>query len=346
MDKNIELMTLGEFAAEIGVSSAAVSAVFNNRYKERRISEKTVEFIRSESKRLGFHPNIAARRLRIQKDLQVCQLAVVTSFESPFPLCSNIVSAIEYTVKKNYKHITPFVEIVMFNSGRISELPGILDGSRFNGAVVINTGFADDDFFRHNEVLYPIVFIGRDIEGYSCIRDDDFSLGVDAAKELIRECGCKKLAIVKPCSNLLTQSTKNRSDGFIKESQSSGVECDVICAQGINEKSAVQAVSEYLESQLFDGVFCVSDVFSIGAYYAIKNKGLSIPKDVAVVGIGDLSFVQYLDPPLTTFNVTNSHIKDDYAAEKLLNQLYSKRSSVESRIFHPGIIRRASTQRN
>ncbi len=342
---NSHVMTLNEFSAEVGVSTATVSAVFNNKHKERRISEKTVELVRRQAKRLGYHPNVAARRLRIQRDMKVCQVAVITSYETPFHVSSNLVRAIEATASKYYSNITAFVEIIMFHRDKISDLPGVIDGSRFNAAVITNTSFEDDLFFKDNKVSYPVVFIGRDIEGYSCVRDDDYSIGELAATELIVNCRCKNVAIVTPDDNLLTQATKRRCEGFWERCANDGISAYVLKSQAINESSAADVVSRALKSNKIDGLYCVSDILAMGAYYAINQEKLSVPKDVAVIGIGDVSWGEFMNPPLTTFSTLNSKMKDDYAAKMLFEQLYEKKTEGVSRIFHTGIVRRNSTMR-
>jgi LacI family transcriptional regulator len=50
-------------------------------------------------------------------------------------------------------------------------------------------------------------------------------------------------------------------------------------------------------------VFVASDVVALGAILAIKNAGLGIPKDIAVVGFDDIPLAEYYDPPLTTIRL-------------------------------------------
>jgi DNA-binding LacI/PurR family transcriptional regulator len=50
-------------------------------------------------------------------------------------------------------------------------------------------------------------------------------------------------------------------------------------------------------------VFIASDVVAIGAVLAIKNAGLRVPQDIAVVGFDDIPLAGYLDPPLTTIRL-------------------------------------------
>ncbi len=339
-------MTLEEFAAEIGVSSATVSSVFNNRSRERRISEKTVELVRRQAQKLGYQPNVAARRLRVQKDMQVCELAVVTAYESPSAFSANVVSALEQVAMERYPHITPFVEIVLFHRNRIKDMPGILDGSRYNGAVISNTGFEDDRFFQENEISYPVVFLGRELPGYDCVNEDARHIGRESALELVERCHCRNPAVLTLCKGISTQTTQGRTEGFVEQCRESGVSCNVICADEVSAQAGAKAVSEHLAENRFDGLFCVSDLLAVGAYFSIKEKGLSIPSDIAVVGIGDLALCEYLVPPLTTFHRANyREQKDIYAAAMLLSKILDKDTRPVSRVFHDSLNRRDSSQR-
>ncbi len=47
-------------------------------------------------------------------------------------------------------------------------------------------------------------------------------------------------------------------------------------------------------------IFYANDLMALGGYEALKELGLRIPADVAVVGYDDREIVQFLRPPLTT----------------------------------------------
>lgn len=340
------MITLAEFAKEIGVSTATVSSVFNNRSKERRISEKTEALIRSQAEKYGYQPNIAARRLRTQRDMQVCELAVLTAYESPSAVSANIVKALEKTSKRRYPNITPLIETVMFHRNHIQELPGILDGNRYNGAVITNTGIEDDIFFQNNKITYPLVFLGRDIPGYYCVDEDPRHIGQEAATELVKTCKSRHPAVLTLCDDLLTQTTKLRTEGFMDRCAELGVEATLIQADGISARAGRKVAVKHLKTKPLDGLFCVSDHLAVGAYFSIKENGLSIPKDVAVVGIGDLDLCKYIDPPLTVFRrMENERQKDEYAAEILLNRLFERDTHSTSRIFQTSLLRRESSSR-
>src|SRR5580698_7250603 len=86
------LATGRSIAKAAGVSIGSVSSVLNNRHVERRISAATVQKIREASSRLGYLPNISARRLRSGTSTKNhVVLALVTSFEAPIPLINHFI---------------------------------------------------------------------------------------------------------------------------------------------------------------------------------------------------------------------------------------------------------------
>jgi LacI family transcriptional regulator len=47
-------------------------------------------------------------------------------------------------------------------------------------------------------------------------------------------------------------------------------------------------------------IFCANDMMAVGCFEALKDMGLSIPEDVAVIGFDDREIAQFTRPPLTT----------------------------------------------
>ena len=68
------------------------------------------------------------------------------------------------------------------------------------------------------------------------------------------------------------------------------------------------------------GVFCFNDSVAMGAYDAVKQLGLSIPNDVAIVGFDNHELIApELNPPLTTMELPH-YAMGQWAVEYLLAQ--------------------------
>lgn len=63
-----------------------------------------------------------------------------------------------------------------------------------------------------------------------------------------------------------------------------------------------------------DGVFVSSDAMAVGAIKTLRNRGLSVPDDVQIIGFDDSSAATLADPPLTTirqpFESIGKHLVD------------------------------------
>ena len=69
-------------------------------------------------------------------------------------------------------------------------------------------------------------------------------------------------------------------------------------------QSGYDRMTELLDSAAaITAVFVASDTVALGAKAAIRQKGLTVPGDIALVGFDDLPFARYTDPPLTTINL-------------------------------------------
>lgn len=103
------------------------------------------------------------------------------------------------------------------------------------------------------------------------------------------------------------------------------------------------ALAEALEARGFAGgvVFCSSDLLAQGVLIEARARGLSVPRDLAVIGFGDQDFAAALDPALTTVRVDRARL-GRVAAEMLLDRLNDRPPA--RAIFDLGfeIIRRAS----
>jgi DNA-binding LacI/PurR family transcriptional regulator len=90
-------------------------------------------------------------------------------------------------------------------------------------------------------------------------------------------------------------------------------------------------------------VFARNDFTAVGAMTAIKESGLAIPNDVAIVGFDDIPLAVHTVPPLTTVRQP-MRLQGQLAAEMLLNRISDKepRKNTE-RILNCELIIREST---
>lgn len=308
--KTVARVTVQDIADLAGVSIGAVSSVLTNRHQERRISPETVDKIRAASAKLGYLPNISARRLRSgasQKNHLV--LAYATSYEAPLNLASHLLSELRQSTGRSGgapEGVSFSLMMELFPGGKLKEMPGLLTGDLFNAALITNTTNEDDAYLTTVQLPYPVVLVNRTIQGYSSVVEDPDSGA--AAWEVLESVKRRKLAVLH--GTPLTQTTQARVDSFLRAALGkTGRAAASIAAEDLSESAAYEAMIRFLEKgERVDGLYAVTDGMALGAFHAIKEKGLRIPEDIAVVGVGDYDISAFFDPPLTVVGVQRTEL--------------------------------------
>lgn len=315
-------VTVKSIADYAGVSIGSVSSVLNNHHVERRISLETVEKVRAAAAKLGYLPNISARRLRSKTGTKHnIVIAFITSYEAPLGIVNQFLSALRHAVANGTgfaRDVSFSLLIEMFSAGRLREMPGLLTGDYFNAALIANTTPEDDQFLQRAHLPYPVVLVNRVIPGYSSVVEDPQS-GAYSAEVLVKA-KRKNLAVLH--GSPLTQTTRTRVDSFVTQvTRLLGRTPSELVAETLSEEGGYQAMSRFLaRGGELDGLYAATDSMALGAYHALKREGLQIPRDVAVIGVGDYEITPFFDPPLSVIGVSRQQIGDE-ASELLLRQL-------------------------
>ncbi len=336
-------VTVHTIAEHVGVSPAAVSTVLANRHEERRLAAGTVERIRQAVRELGYVPNVAARRLRAHDpEVHSMDLGILTTFEAPLFLVSRALREVQRTVDARAAPDRRFsVSIDMFHAGRLREMPGLLNASRFNGVIITNTLPEDDAFLRATTLPYAVVVQGRRLANYCCVLETPGEGGRHAADILLRT-GRRRPVVLTP--SLLTETTADRADAFCAAIRAvTGTEPVRLAAAGFTPASGATATRAHLRAEpKCDGLFAVTDTLALGALHAIKEAGRRVPQDVAVVGVGDHEQADFFDPPLTAVGPAYDHVVEEIVG--LLFNLMSRRRVKPVEVFvPPTVLVRAST---
>jgi LacI family transcriptional regulator len=95
-----------------------------------------------------------------------------------------------------------------------------------------------------------------------------------------------------------------------------------------------------------DGVFCYNDPVAAGAIKATLEAGLDVPKDVAIIGTGNVHYSDLLRVPLSTVDQSSSAIGET-AAGLLVRCIEAKSVPRYERIFlAPRLVIRDSSRRS
>jgi LacI family transcriptional regulator len=93
-----------------------------------------------------------------------------------------------------------------------------------------------------------------------------------------------------------------------------------------------------------DSVFCFNDALAVGVLNSILDSGLRIPEDIAVIGCGNLHYVDSLRVPLSSIDQNSTEI-GEYSAKLILSILGEKKPRPRRIILKPRLVARASSVR-
>ena len=196
---------------------------------------------------------------------------------------------------------------------------------------------------RKREV--PFVLIDRPVAGVhaSFVGVDNHAIGRLATNHLIAQ-GCRRIAHLRGPEIGIAAA---RLAGYRAALRGRKLLCSsrYIVRAGYAESTGFETMRQLLRvDPLPDGVFCYNDPVAIGAMRAILDAGLNVPRDIAVVGAGNVHYSDVLTVPLTTIDQGTCQIGKQ-AAELLLQQIASKHTLIHKVLIPPRLVIRQSSLR-
>ena len=290
-------LTLEDIARQAGVSRSTVSRVINDRPNVREDVRKRVLQVIEVT---GYHPNAAARSLASQRSWTIgLILPHSVSFFFTDPYYSHLTKGIAQACNQYDYTLALFLvaskkdEEVIFP--RVSRR-GLLDG------VIIQSGHHGDQGIigRMVDARIPFVVAGRPFrsDNVSYIDIDNVNAAYNAVGHLIR-LGHQRIAtITGPATSAVGI---DRVEGYCKALVERGREVDetLIIEGDFTETGGYYAMQKLLSAHP-EAVFAASDVMAIGALRAVRDAGLRVPEDIAIVGFDDLPIAAVSDAQLTT----------------------------------------------
>ncbi|PRH77223.1 LacI family transcriptional regulator [Streptomyces solincola] len=291
--------TLEAVAAHAGVSRATVSRVVNGGAGVRRpLADK----VRRAVEELGYVPNHAARSLVTRRNGAVAVIIAEPEFRIfSDPFFEQQVRGIS---RELTAHDSQLVLLWVEGPGDHDRIGRYLSGGHVDGALAFSV-HNDDGLpavIRRTQV--PAVFGGRPgWAGQAADRavpyvDCDNRGGARLAVRHLLGLGRERIAhIAGPRDQT---SALDRGDGY----RDVLLDADpALIAQGdFTAASGARAMAELLQRRPdLDAVFAANDLMASGALGVLRERGLRVPEDVALVGFDDVvSVAEATDPPLTT----------------------------------------------
>ena len=282
------MTSIKDVAQAAGVSTATVSRVLANKSS---IRAQTRARVMEAVARLNYRPNLVARSLRVQKSTRIG--LVVSDIRNPF--FSAIGHAVEdaayekgYSVLMCNTDENPEKEALYLNLLQDENVAGII----FSPTQQYSTQTQDC------HVSTPMVIIDRSVQNKQAdmVLLDNVTAACELTEHLIAN-GYRNLAGLFGDASATGQE---RSQGFrdaLKAHRLSPFSIEFVPPRIRSGFSATIALLDREERP--DAIFTSNSLLTTGAFEAIRERKLQVPKDIALAGFDETEWSEFVTPSIT-----------------------------------------------
>lgn len=293
MKKN-KKVTMSDIAAAAGVSQSTVSLVLNGSTSVK-IAETTQQRVLETAEKLGYANRKVAHSLGRPKKIAM----VINGLNNIDPFIDAINGAHEEAWANDFVLVT-------FNYSHDEELAGKIEAEinsgDYQGVVYASSMTRELSSRRVNSEL-PTVLLNcthaEETEAPSILPAD--MIGAYKAVQHLIEQGYKRIAHLTGESWML--ATAQRLEGY----RQALIDADIVPDKQLVREANWSPREAYQQTKALldlphppEAIFCSSDYMAMGCYHAIAEKGLTIPKDIAVVGYDDQPIASESFPTLSS----------------------------------------------
>ncbi|MBY0237725.1 MAG: LacI family transcriptional regulator [Burkholderiaceae bacterium] len=287
-------VTLVDVAKLAGVSVMTASRAMSG---EGYASEETKAKVQAAAKQLGYAPNALARMMKGGKTNVIG--VVVNDLSSA--VVNAFVTALSEEVRKVEMDMFIYNSLGDMGDGKGKRVSQMLHGL-WDGLLYVLPRMTDDYLATLEKSTSPIVLINyfRQETTLPVVRGDNVNGAHDAVSHLI-DLGHRRIAFVR--GTAYTGQSDLRERGYAAALADAGIALDpALVRQGdFHELSGLEAGRQLMAlPEPPTAIFAASDTMALGCMNAVREKGLSIPHDVSIVGFDDIPAAAMAQPPLTT----------------------------------------------
>ncbi|MBO9635488.1 MAG: LacI family DNA-binding transcriptional regulator [Chitinophagaceae bacterium] len=308
-------VTIYDIAQKLSLSSATVSRALKD---HPAINKNTRRKIQQTAKEMGYRANTFASNLRKQKTNTIG--VMVHELNSNF--ITSVLAGIEQvTTEAGY-------DLLIAHSSESFQKEAANAMNFFHKRVdgLIASLSFDTEGLDHFQVFaeknIPVIFFDRVEENSESTKViiDNYKCGYQATEHLIEQ-GCRNIVLVTANlkRNVYAQRHKGYADALFDHNIPYNKEHVLI--KDLSEQCGVEAALQILQMDPRpDGVFITNDFSAAVCMQTLKENGVRVPQDIAIVGFNNDAIGKIVEPKLTTINYPGSDI-GEIAARNLINHL-------------------------
>ncbi len=291
-------VTIKDVAKAAGVSPATVSFIINN--KPVSISTATREKVLKAIDELHYRPN----QLAVSLVTNTSNTIGLILPDSTNPFFASLSHCIEELLRKHN------IAVIVGNTNSDPDITRqylqLFSDKRVDGIILAQLDFEDEqetiacqNIIRHLDI--PTVYVDRvanSVGQHSIVEVDQRQIGYLATRHLLN-LGHRRIGCASGSIHLTVN--QQRYEGYKKALIEYGLtpDPDLLFCDSLSTNCGSKALPCLLGHNV-SAIFAFNDMVAYGIYKACRNYNISIPDDISIVGVDDISFSEIINPPLTT----------------------------------------------
>jgi len=322
------------------VSRTTVSFILNN-VPDVSISAATRKRVLDAAQKLNYSPNAAGKKLVSGKSytigLVLCQSPEQIFTDAFLP---QVILGVEQAAMQQEFHVL-LKPVDPNDAGGYARL---IAENHVDGILLSGPRQDDMALMQLHQQHVPIVLMGQLPETDIPFVDVDATAGAELAVNHLIGCGHQRIGMITNAPLSYTSAQQRRA-GYLEALRKADMPVDEVLVREGNytPASGFEAMKALLQqTPRITAVFVASDVVAMGAMLAIKEAGLNIPNDIAVVGFDDIPLAEFFDPPLTTVHLPAFGL-GWAGGERLIRIIQGEGLNDEALLLESSLITRQST---
>lgn len=311
-------MTIKQIATLAGVSTSTISRVLNDSgYVKNEVRRKIEDVIRET----GYVPSSVAKDLK-RKDTDFVGVIIPKINSSSI---GDLVSGIERTLSKN--GLQMLLATTNNNSEKELEYLNLFKEKRVKGILLLGTELSKKHEKTFKELKIPLVLIGQSGKEFkiSSVTQKDR----ESVKELVNltiENGHREIGYigVEPWDKSVGVE---REAGYLEALRENNIQFkeENIYLGDFSDKTPIEGVKKILESKAsrITAIVTATDTFAIKTISELRKRGIKVPEEISVLGVGNSEMGRLYFPSLTT--VDYSYLETgEKSVELLLEKIFGE----------------------
>lgn len=290
-------VSLSDVAQHVGVSTALVSYVLNDKAEEKRVGRDIAERIRIAANELNYRPNHIAKSLKTNKTHTIGLVVADINYR----FTTGITYAIEAEAQKN--NYTVILGSSHEDHAKFEELISVFINRQVDGLILIAVEGSEQQIRYLIKSEIPFVLVDRyfpDIKTNHILLNNH-KAAYQCADYLAKK-GYKRIGFINYKTSLFHLQERNR--GYKDALKDNNVNINPAWEIEVSEKRVIEEVVDSINklttmSPACDAIMFATETIAINGLKQINHLKLKVPKDVAVISFDDAEAFELFNCSIT-----------------------------------------------